>query len=381
MPENIKNTYEENQKIQDDFAGAKVINLGDFIKLILNQGKKTSSIENPEKSKNLKEKIHDQIKEPEKTPDPPQETQASFKPIKYTSFKCYAWSLKTWNYLVLSLPLDLLIFLNPVHFGFDTKLFDLIIICFLTTSGLIFLDRKNLISKYLRAQNSLKKLRKDYQNKIINFSIIAFVILIGFELLVRVSSSTIFGSIVATVLAVAALLRFNKEKKLLISHQKRLAGDNSLRVERTNLEILFIVLLPMILVRISSLLLVSNSILGGFNQEKFLLGFLGCFILLLALYPHKDFFIGNCPRCNTWTSVALKHIGSCPACLQNNFIYCEEKDTAALEQKTQPQLSSDHPINNPLKKSSFNLRDFGSKLNLAASKLLAKGIRNNQLDK
>jgi len=327
------------------------------------------------------------LKEESKQPLP-QKQLLPFRPARYRSIDSLIRASKIWNYLVMSLPADLLILLildkynltNRLTFATDTILLAVISISLfflaIYSPSTIFLKLKNFQNKFSTLQNT----------KI--YWIIAILLAIGpiFDLFIHISRiGNSVNWIVVAAISCIGIFKIIKETKVGRIETEALAKDQMLWVEQANRDLYSFSLIPLILARSLSFiaLLHFTSEINGLNQTyyNFLPFFLGSFIILNYFKPNQSVFMANCPQCKILTSIVVKQLNCCPVCdpkyfqveIEDYLLVIQEKKT---EQESLVENQGIKPSEKPSNSSSWSRY---SETTLSLIEFFTKRIKKNSI--
>ncbi len=272
---------------------------------------------------------------------PSEDLVAPFRLTALTSRHYFYVSRRIWDYILLSLPLDLLLLLLP-HLRLeiyetplsDIRHFGLLLGSLLFVGSILLWVLRDAILDLLFALTHIQ------QRLAVTtlWPVLALIGIVAVTTLLELASH--FSEINLTSVVVTILVLFGTVSSILKAARERrsqateLSRDRTGKIEQANQIMGTLSLLPMGFTRLASLILVLTLVTtnSSFFEVLFAAGSAG--ILLLAFKPTFEQFTFACARCGILTSRALKAGSFCPMCLMarrsEGPLYVSDKDPLSL---------------------------------------------------
>lgn len=250
-----------------------------------------------------------------------------FKPIAYKSSDSLRRANLLWNILILSLPLDLIIFdllnryYSPIRqFKLDPQIL-ITLVAFLIV--LIYLNIPKIYLVIKQMQCYMEKIRGSKAHWILIFIMAAFPLI---DLFTHSSiSSARLAISLAVIIVVLTIVQNNKQSRINKEKDTILKKDKCLWVENANKELFYFSIIPLFFARIFSIIALIHLTFFGFGWIYYLPFFISSILLLVYFKPDCTSFMANCPKCQMLTSVVIKHLGCCPGCNLEHFVVAEKE--------------------------------------------------------
>ncbi len=242
---------------------------------------------------------------------------------RYKSIDSLRRSIKLWNCLLFSMPLDLILYQILSSNRITQKLFSFeavtIVLAAITLTLVIFLFI-NITETYLKVkklQGVLTQIKEKNYYWIIVLMLAAVPIIDLLRHTVKVDGA--ISWIVAIAVVTLSIFGITKESIAERKAEKEAIDDKVIWVERANHELFIFTIMPIICARSLSLVALIQYLINPTGAVYYLPYFIGSLILLLYFKPTWQNFIDNCPRCSMLTSIVIREIGSCPACDREQY--------------------------------------------------------------
>lgn len=240
--------------------------------------------------------------------------------------------------MTLSLPFDLAL----LSFPFPELPWDWLVIA-LSALTAILMARFELFTA-LRAIEARHLSFEDSISKHSGWGIALLGIIAAVELLVRLSGLGATLGHVAALGVVIVLARSIKSVRDSVRQRRadraRLKDDRIFWVERGNLQLFIVALMPIATAR---LLATAGAGLAALSPDPLLTLAPVMLLAVLALmlsYPDRELFMGCCPRCGFRTSRLLMELGYCLACNHQEFVEKSGEGLAAPQSAIRPTSAS-----------------------------------------
>ncbi|MCB9029935.1 MAG: hypothetical protein H6619_02710 [Deltaproteobacteria bacterium] len=259
--------------------------------------------------------------------------------VKHKSSDSIRAATHIWNYLFLSLPLDVALFyLLKNYFDvtfINAKGCEYIFIMLLIVAG-IFASFKNYTLTYLMLKNLQRKFINIKNSKYYLPAALLLAMLPILHLFVQALSLKNLGMILLGVIVVSTGMYGNY--KQVKQDQKKHLNQNSDKVnwlEQINREIYIISLIPIVASRLISLIGVAIVLSTQSNSAQYAVYLTTAILLLYYFRPRTELYVMHCKRCSVWTSIALYYEGFCPVCMREEFTV-KEKDLTTKVDELEP---------------------------------------------